>query len=68
MNLDYESADENADPPEDVSGSYSFAEFVRIMSNPTHEEHLDMRRWHSGPFDLHGFHISAVNDRIRWLL
>jgi hypothetical protein len=54
-------------PPEDVDGSYSFAEFARIMSDPTHKEHLEMWRWHGGPFDPRGFDISAVNDRIRRL-
>lgn len=60
-------AGENAGPPEDVGGSYGFAGFVRIMSDPTHEEHLDMWRWHGGPFDPRGFDISAVNNRIRRL-
>jgi len=56
---------ENACPPEDVGGPGGFEEFVQVMSDPAHEDHLDLWRWHGGPFDRRGFDISAVNARIR---
>lgn len=37
-------------PPEDVGGFPGFELFVDAMSDPAHEEHKQLRRWHGGPF------------------
>ena len=60
-------AGENACPPEDVSGSYGFKEFVEIMANPKHEQYAETYRWFGGPFDQRGFDVNSANARIRRL-
>ena len=57
----------NACPPEDVGGTGGYEEFVEAISDPTHEEHVAMRRWHGGPYDPLGFDINAVNRELRRL-
>jgi len=37
-------------PPEDVGGFPGFELFVDAMSDPAHEEHKQLRRWHGGTF------------------
>jgi hypothetical protein len=38
-------------PPEDVGGLPGFALFLEAMSNPSHEEHKQLRQWYGGLFN-----------------
>lgn len=59
----------NACPPEDVGGLHGYEEFLRVMRDPSHEEHDAMWRWWGGPFDATGFDINSANRAIRmWLM
>jgi Plasmid pRiA4b ORF-3-like protein len=55
----------NACPPEDVGGPPGFMNFVEAMSDPKHEEHADMMRWHGERFDPKRFNRSVVNRRLK---
>lgn len=54
----------NACPPEDVGGPPGFIDFVEAMSDPMHEEHADMLRWHGERFDPKRFNRGDVNRRL----
>jgi Plasmid pRiA4b ORF-3-like protein len=56
-------------PPEDCGGVHGYAEFRRIMSDPTDPEHASMSQWAGGPFDPDAFDQNAVvfdDPRKRW--
>lgn len=57
----------NACPPEDVGGPPGFMDFVEAMSDPKHEYHADMMRWHGKRFDPKRFDRRVVNRRLRKL-
>ncbi len=48
-------------PPEDVGGYPGYADFVRIMSDPTDPEHQEMLDWYGGPFDPNAFDLEQAN-------
>ena len=54
----------NRCPPEDVGGSYGYAEFLKVLRNPRHEEYADMVTWAGGVFDPTTFAIDAVNRQL----
>ncbi len=58
---------QNACPPEDVGGIGGYMEFLEAISDPAHEEHIDMWRWCGGPFDPAGFDVNAANAAIHKL-
>lgn len=60
-------AGQHACPPEDVGGSGGYRDFLEAISDSTHEEHVAMWRWNSGPFDPNGFDLNRVNDVLREL-
>jgi hypothetical protein len=45
-------AGERRCPPEDVGGVAGFELFCEAMSDPSHEEHQQLREWYGGPFNL----------------
>jgi len=55
----------NACPPEDVGGPPGFMDFVAAMSDPAHEAHEEMMRWHGKRFDPKRFDRGVVNRRLR---
>lgn len=55
----------NACPPENVGGPPGFMDFVEAMSDPGHEDHADMMRWHGKRFDPKRFDRGVVNRRLR---
>lgn len=55
----------NACPPEDVGGPPGYMDFVQAMRDPMQENHLEMWRWHGGPFDPAGFSLNEANRAIR---
>jgi hypothetical protein len=54
-------AGENACPPEDVGGPHGHAEFLSIVGDRGHAEHVAMTRWIGGAFDAKGFDLNRVN-------
>jgi hypothetical protein len=52
----------NACPPEDVGGSYGYAEFLKILADPSHEEYADTLAWAGGAFDPTAFDLKATNQ------
>lgn len=62
-------AGERACPPEDCGGVPGYAEFLRIMADPTDEEHEEMLRWAGGAFEPERFAPTAVHfddPHLRW--
>ena len=51
-------------PPEDVSGTWGFMDFLEAALNPTHKKHSAVLDWYGKPFDLH----DIDERRIRMLL
>lgn len=51
----------NAGPPDDVGGTYGYAEFVQAVTDPKHEEHDRMVEWAGGPFDPGEFNLAGTN-------
>jgi hypothetical protein len=57
-------AGSRAGPPEDVGGTYGYAEFLEAWSDPLHEQHRDMRRWVGRKFDPERFDLAENNKAI----
>jgi hypothetical protein len=57
-------AGKRACPPEDVGGSGGYAEFVKAITDASHEEHASMLAWIGGRFDPEHFDLIAANDRV----
>lgn len=58
-------AGQHATPPEDVGGVFGYAEFLEVLSDPSHEEHEHMRSWVGRPFDPECFSNEEANRRLR---
>jgi len=54
-----------ARPPEDVGGVSGYAVFLKIMSDPFHPEHVEMKRWCGGHFDPEWFDLAIVDKDVR---
>jgi len=56
-------------PPEDCGGVSGYAEFLRVIADPTDEEHEEMLHWVGGTFNPEYFDPSAVHfddSYLRW--
>lgn len=53
----------NACPPEDVGGIPGYTDFLDILSDPSHDEHLSMLEWCGGGFDPTVFDQAETNRR-----
>ncbi len=57
-------------PPEDVGGVPGYAEFLKVMKDPFHEEHNSLIEWYGGNFDSTQFDPDEANWEImkylRW--
>lgn len=60
-------AGQRACPPENVGGVWGYAEFLSVIADAEHEQHIDMLRWVGGVFDPEGFDVNSTNLRIRRL-
>lgn len=60
-------AGENACPPEDVGGPPGYAEFLRALENPKHENHARYLEWIGGIWDWKGFDLNRINRDLRAL-
>jgi len=54
---------ERACPPEDVGGIPGYLEFLRVVSDPNHTDHMSMLEWFGGSFDAEMFDVDAVNRK-----
>lgn len=54
-------------PPEDVGGIIGYAEFLAVMSDPTHAEYENMCRWAESQF-YQSFDMDMVNRRLKNVL
>ena len=50
-----------AAPPEDCGGAWGYAELLRVLSDPTHEEHAERLEWLGDAFDPERFDLAAAN-------
>ncbi len=48
-------------PPDDVGGTPGYDRFLRIIADPGHPEHEEMREWCGGSFDPDAFDVQALN-------
>jgi Plasmid pRiA4b ORF-3-like protein len=53
----------NACPPEDSGGSFGYSEMLRVLADPSDEDHEHMRGWIGGPFDPTVFDRGLANAR-----
>jgi hypothetical protein len=56
-------------PPEDVGGPRGYEQFLEVIFDPTHEDHVNMVRWAGGRFHAEDFDLKDVNlslARMRW--
>jgi len=52
----------NVCPPEDVGGQYGYADFLKAVADPRHEEHTNMLVWAGGSFDPTALHLQATTQ------
>lgn len=56
---------ENACPPEDSGGAGGYEDLLRVLDDPSHEDHEDLRAWVGGHFDPHELDLALVNARLQ---
>ena len=57
-------AGEGACPPEDVGGSGGYADLLRILHRPEHEDYQHMVQWCGGPIDPQYFDLEKTQARL----
>lgn len=55
----------NACPPEDVGGSYGYAEFLEAIADPAHPEHQNLLDWCGGAFDPKALDPGVIDRRLQ---
>ncbi|CTQ63491.1 Plasmid pRiA4b ORF-3-like protein [Roseibium album] len=55
---------ENRAPPEDVGGTFGFADFLEAMSKPRHPQNRELVRWYGSRFDTNDISVDLINQRI----
>ena len=58
-------AGERACPPEDCGGPDGYADLLKIIADPTHEDYEDMMTWLGGHFDPDTFDIEIANLKLK---
>ena len=57
-------------PPEDCGSISGYYNLLKVIRDPTHEEHEDMMDWLGGEYDPDAFSVDDVNQRLaplqRW--
>ena len=51
-------------PPEDVGGSWGYAEFLDAIADPAHENHAEMKEWVGEPFDPKTVDVEALAEDV----
>lgn len=54
-------------PPEDCGGTYGYAELLRVIADPSDDEHESTLTWLGGIFDPAAFDLNTVNRRLHRL-
>ena len=54
-------------PPDDCGGVWGYADLLKIIRNPRHEEHESMLEWLGGSFDPEAFDPNKANTFLRKL-
>lgn len=54
-------------PPEDCGGIWGYADLLKVLGNPNHPEHRDMKQWVGRKFDSEAFDLEKVNKALRRL-
>jgi len=54
-------------PPEDCGGIWGYADLLKIICDPVHEEYEGMREWLGGSFDPEEFNIDEINRSLECL-
>lgn len=57
----------NACPPEDCGGIYGYYDLLKILADPKHPEHEDMKEWIGEDFDPTRFDLIEINAELRRL-
>ncbi|MEO5649190.1 MAG: plasmid pRiA4b ORF-3 family protein [Ginsengibacter sp.] len=56
-------------PPEDCGGFYGYMDLKKIVNNPKHPEHEEMKEWlglsENGKWDANAFDLKKTSDTIR---
>jgi len=52
-------------PPEDCGGAPGYAQLLKVLANPKHEEYADTKRWVGRAFDPERFDVAAVNRKLK---
>ncbi|HSA32110.1 MAG TPA: plasmid pRiA4b ORF-3 family protein [bacterium] len=52
-------------PPEDCGGPWGYANFLKAIQNPEHEEHEEFLEWIGGEFDPEHFDKDEVNEALQ---
>ncbi|WP_420337054.1 plasmid pRiA4b ORF-3 family protein [Roseibium sp.] len=58
---------ENRAPPEDVYGTFGFADFLEAMSKPRHPQHREMVRWFGSNFVPDDISVDLINEFVEKL-
>jgi hypothetical protein len=56
-------------PPEDCGGAWGYANLLKVIKNPKHEEHDSMMEWLGAGFDPEAFDAAEANTylgKLRW--
>jgi len=51
-------------PPDDVGGTWGYADFLDALGDPSHPDHDGMSEWIGGEFDAEAFDLGAANARL----
>ena len=52
-------------PPEDCGGIWGYADLLKIIQDPDHEEYGEMMEWLGGEFDPAAFDVEEINLELR---
>jgi hypothetical protein len=52
-------------PPEDCGGIWGYQDLLKVLSDPSHEEHESSIAWLGGPFDPELFDIDDLNRKLQ---
>ena len=55
-------------PPEDCGGVHGYLRLLRILADPRHEEHVELREWAGEGFDPERLDLDAIRSDLRRLV
>jgi hypothetical protein len=54
-------------PPEDIGGTWGYANFLEAISDPSHSDHETLLEWIGGEFDSEAFDLKEVNLELKMI-